>query len=107
NQPSVLRNIWLTSPDSLPFQVGTVEHLGTSSIKDCPPESKMKLLEWVNQIHYHNSDQWHNLLMDAIGNEKKKLGESEICNLWKRNPINRQPTLPTIPKKTPRITPKR
>src|SRR6202040_2939792 len=27
--------------------------------------------------------------MDAIGNEKKKLGESEICNLRKRNPINR------------------
>src|ERR1700723_3632097 len=47
--------------------------------------------------------------MDAIGNEKKKLGESEIRNLRKRNPIN-HPTnnpLPTIPKKTPRITPKR
>src|ERR1700720_4333328 len=47
--------------------------------------------------------------MDAIGNEKKKLGESEICNLRKRNPINRRTSspLPTIPKKTPRITPKR
>src|SRR3984957_2122847 len=47
--------------------------------------------------------------MDAIGNEKKKLGESEICNLRKRNLINRQTNnpLPTIPKKTPRITPKR
>src|ERR1700720_2446430 len=47
--------------------------------------------------------------MDAIGNEKKKLGESEIHNLRKRKPINRRTnnTLPTIPKKTPRITPKR
>ena len=47
--------------------------------------------------------------MDAIGNEKKKLGESEIRNFWKRNPINRRTSspLPTIPKKTPRITPKR
>src|ERR1700723_4273747 len=47
--------------------------------------------------------------MDAIGNEKKKLGESEIRNLRKRNPINRRTNnpLPTIPKKTPRITPKR
>src|ERR1700720_3945408 len=47
--------------------------------------------------------------MDAIGNEKKKLGESEIHNLRKRNPINRRISspLPTIPKKTPRITPKR
>src|ERR1700723_1121791 len=47
--------------------------------------------------------------MDAIGNEKKKLGESEIHNLRKRNPINRRTNnpLPTIPKKTPRITPKR
>src|ERR1700723_3806664 len=47
--------------------------------------------------------------MDTIGNEKKKLSESEICNLRKRNPINRQTNnpLPTIPKKTPRITPKR
>src|ERR1700720_4552868 len=47
--------------------------------------------------------------MDAIGNEKKKLGESEICNLRKRNPINCRTSspLPTIPKKTPRITPKR
>src|ERR1700722_19821646 len=47
--------------------------------------------------------------MDTIGNEKKKLGESEIRNLQKRNPINRQINnpLPTIPKKTPRITPKR
>src|ERR1700723_1288535 len=46
--------------------------------------------------------------MDAIGNEKKKLGESKICNLRKRNPINCQTNnpLPTIPKKTPRITPK-
>src|SRR3984957_3704639 len=60
-------------------------------------------------IHYHNSDYWHNLSMDAIGNEKKKLGESEIRNLRKRNPINRRTNnpLPTIPKKTPRITPKR
>ena len=40
--------------------------------------------------------------MDAIG-------ESEIRNLRKRNPINRRTNnpLPTIPKKTPRITPKR
>src|ERR1700722_18256762 len=47
--------------------------------------------------------------MDAIGNEKKKLGESENCNLRKRNPINCRTNnpLPTIPKKTPRITPKR
>src|SRR6202041_744546 len=47
--------------------------------------------------------------MDVIGNEKKKLGESEIHNLQKRNPINRRTNnpLPTIPKKTPRITPKR
>src|ERR1700720_2149057 len=47
--------------------------------------------------------------MDAIGNEKKKLGESEIRNLRKRNPINRRTNnpLPTIPKKTPRIMPKR
>src|SRR3984957_9184965 len=47
--------------------------------------------------------------MDAIGNEKKKVGESEIRNLRKRNPINRRTNnpLPTIPKKTPRITPKR
>src|ERR1700723_2978811 len=47
--------------------------------------------------------------MDTIGNEKKKLGETEICTLRKRNPINRQTSspLPTIPKKTPRITPKR
>src|SRR3984957_8032214 len=47
--------------------------------------------------------------MDAIGNKKKKLGESEIYNLWKRNPINYRTNnpLPTIPKKTPRITPKR
>src|ERR1700720_1564880 len=38
--------------------------------------------------------------MDAIGNEKKKLGKSEICNLRKRNPINRRISspLPTIPK---------
>src|ERR1700723_4728840 len=47
--------------------------------------------------------------MDAIGNEKKKLGKTEIRNLRKRNPINRRTSspLPTIPKKTPRITPKR
>src|SRR6202040_2619076 len=47
--------------------------------------------------------------MDAIGNGKKKLSESEICNLRKRNLINRRTSspLPTIPKKTPRITPKR
>src|ERR1700723_243187 len=47
--------------------------------------------------------------MDAIGNKKKKLGESEIHNLRKRNPINCRTNnpLPTIPKKTPRITPKR
>src|SRR6202040_1872693 len=47
--------------------------------------------------------------MDAIGNEKKKLGKSEIRNLQKRNPINRRTNnpLPTIPKETPRITPKR
>src|ERR1700720_804834 len=47
--------------------------------------------------------------MDTIGNEKKKLGESELRNLRKRNPINRQTNnpLPTIPKKTPRIMPKR
>src|ERR1700720_3103956 len=47
--------------------------------------------------------------MDAIGNKKKKLGKSKICNLRKRNPINRRTSspLPTIPKKTPRITPKR
>src|ERR1700720_168260 len=47
--------------------------------------------------------------MDAIGNEKKRLDKSEICNLRKRNPINRRTNnpLPTIPKKTPRITPKR
>src|ERR1700722_15964474 len=47
--------------------------------------------------------------MDAIGNEKKKLGESEICNLRKRNPINCRTNnhLPTIPKKTARIMPKR
>src|ERR1700720_2280032 len=47
--------------------------------------------------------------MDAIGNEKKKLGESKICNLRKRNPINCRTNnpLPTIPKKTPRIMPKR
>src|ERR1700720_1707875 len=47
--------------------------------------------------------------MDAIGNKKKKLGESKIRNLRKRNPINRRTNnpLPTIPKKTPRITPKR
>src|ERR1700722_17770866 len=47
--------------------------------------------------------------MDAIGNEKKKLGESEIRNLQKRNPINCQTNnpLPTILKKTPRIMPKR
>src|ERR1700722_6680882 len=47
--------------------------------------------------------------MEAIGNEKKKLGKSEICNLRKTNPINRQTNnpLPTISKKTPRITPKR
>src|ERR1700722_19756580 len=40
--------------------------------------------------------------MDAIWNEKKKLGESEIRNLRKRNPINRRTNnpLPTIPKKT-------
>src|ERR1700720_4387582 len=46
--------------------------------------------------------------MDTIGNEKK-LGKSEIHNLWKRNPINCRTSnpLPTIPKKTPRITPKR
>src|ERR1700720_1011243 len=42
--------------------------------------------------------------MDAIGNEKKKLGESEIRNLRKRNPINHRTNNPlaTIPKKTPR-----
>src|SRR6202040_3009557 len=47
--------------------------------------------------------------MDTIGNEKKKLGESEIHNLQKRNPINRRTNnpLPTISKRTPRITPKR
>src|ERR1700720_284171 len=47
--------------------------------------------------------------MDVIGNEKKKLSESEIRNLQKRNPINRQTSspLPTIPKKTLRIMPKR
>src|ERR1700720_3482407 len=47
--------------------------------------------------------------MDAIGNEKKKLGESEIHNLRKRNPINCRTNnpLPTIPKNTPRIMPKR
>src|ERR1700720_3918597 len=47
--------------------------------------------------------------MDAIGNEKKKLGESEIRNLQKRNLINHRTNnpLPTIPKKTPRLTPKR
>src|ERR1700720_833591 len=47
--------------------------------------------------------------MDAIGNEKKNLGESEIRNLRKRNPINCRTSspLPTIPKKTPRIMPKR
>src|SRR6202030_2422341 len=47
--------------------------------------------------------------MDAIGNEKKKLGKSEIRNLWKRNLINHRTNnpLPTIPKKTPRIMPKR
>src|ERR1700722_17335213 len=47
--------------------------------------------------------------MDTIGNEKKKLSESEIHNLRKRNPINRRINnpLPKIPKKTPRITPKR
>src|SRR6202040_2375275 len=47
--------------------------------------------------------------MDTIGNEKKKLGESEIHNLQKRNPINRRTNnpLPTIPKKTPRTTAKR
>src|ERR1700723_784764 len=47
--------------------------------------------------------------MDAIGNEKKKLGKTEIRNLRKRNPINRRTNnpLPTIPKKTPRIMPKR
>src|ERR1700719_1815333 len=47
--------------------------------------------------------------MDAIGNEKKKLGESEIRNLRKRNPINRRTNnpLPTIPKKTLRIMPNR
>src|SRR3984957_977888 len=89
NQPSILLNIWFTSPDSLPLQVGTVEHLGTSSIKDCLPKSKMKLFKLVNQIHYHNSDYWHNLSMDVIGNKKKKLGESEIHNLRKRNPTNR------------------
>src|ERR1700723_2600621 len=39
--------------------------------------------------------------MDTIGNKKKKLGESEIRNLRKRNPINRQTNspLPTIPKR--------
>src|ERR1700720_2116642 len=42
--------------------------------------------------------------MDAIGNEKKNLGESEIRNLRKRNPINHRTSspLPTIPKKTPK-----
>src|ERR1700719_4360922 len=47
--------------------------------------------------------------MDTIGNEKKKLGESEIRNLRKRGLINRRTSspLPTIPKKTPRIMPKR
>src|ERR1700722_12637214 len=47
--------------------------------------------------------------MDATGNEKKKLGKSEIRNLRKRNLINCRTSspLPTIPKKTPRITPKR
>src|ERR1700720_1059790 len=47
--------------------------------------------------------------MAIIGNEKKKLGNSKICNLRKRNPKNHQTNnpLPTIPKKTPRITPKR
>src|ERR1700722_5969444 len=43
--------------------------------------------------------------MDAIENEKKKLGKSEICNLRKRNPINRRTKNP-LPKKMPRITPK-
>src|ERR1700722_6272957 len=39
--------------------------------------------------------------MDVIGNEKKRLGESENHNLQKRNPNNRQTNnpFPTIPKK--------
>src|ERR1700720_2149615 len=47
--------------------------------------------------------------MDAIGNEKKRLSESEICNHWKRNLKNHKTNnpLPTIPRKTPRIMPKR
>src|ERR1700722_16063707 len=47
--------------------------------------------------------------MNTIGNEKKKFSKSKICNLRKRNPINRRTSspLPTIPKKTPRIMPKR
>ena len=98
----------MTSPNSQPLQVGIVEHFGISSTKDCLPKSKAKLLESVNQIPYHNSDYWHNLSIDVIGNEKKRLGKSEIRNLQKRNPIHRQTNNPllTIPKKTPRITPK-
>src|SRR3984957_18074173 len=47
--------------------------------------------------------------MDVIGNKKKRLGESKIHNLRKRNPKNGRTNnpLPTIPKKTPKTTAKR
>src|ERR1700723_2771062 len=45
--------------------------------------------------------------MDTIGNEKKKLGKSEIHNLQKRKNHQTNNPLPTFPKKTPRITPKK
>ena len=101
NLHNVLLNIWLNLPDSQPLQVGTVEHFGISSTKDCQPKSKMKLLELVNQMPYHNSNYWHSQSMDNFGNEKKRLGESKIHNLWKRNPKNCQTNnpLPTIPPK--------